>query len=154
MNRRDVVAGAGTVLVGSLAGCTANNGPEYTEEDKSDMLLSASDFEPDAEELNTSGTNFDSLFRAPNGATVGSNVYIEDSIEDAKDFFEQNRENFFSQSYDLAEEAFYYTGPNEVQTLFRDSNAVGVSTGGFVGEPNQTASIRYAEVMYEKWQEL
>lgn len=179
MNRRRYIATIGTsASVLSLAGCSSNGGgddgggdgnsttdqqeqgPLYEESDKEDMLLSVDDF-PDGW-TGTSSTGQDGGDRDfTNDAkleyvTVSVNIYGD--VAAAEDEFEQARAGFFeTNDYPIGDEAFWATRNPGAFTMFRHSNADGrvvAGTAGVESGPNQANSQEYAEVMYEKWENL
>lgn len=174
MNRRKYITTAGTVGLGTLAGCGGDDsgggdgGSATTDDSGDDNLYQtgtegelvpngvASDWpDQDFERNDEINENFLRGFTNSDGSIVVlMDAEINETVSDAKDSFESSAATASEQEdYPLADQAIIFDSDTAARVIFRDSNALGQTlavreSGGEAVSDRQRASS-YAEIMYE-----
>lgn len=175
MNRRKYLTMAGTVGLGTLAGCGGDDsggdggGSDTTDDSSDDNLYQtgneeelvpngvASDWpDQDFERNDEINENFLRGFTNPEGSIVVlMDAEISETVSDAEDSFKSSAATASEEEdYPLADEAIIFDGDTAARVIFRDSNALGqtlaIRESGAETVPDRQRASSYAEIMYEE----
>lgn len=162
MKRRQYLTMSALAATG-LSGCTSsfNDGPQYDEDSKDEMLLSVEAFPDGWHRDDDINDNFDAVFaNEDDSIVVMLSIQLSEDIETAKENFESSKSSYRDpQEIDIGDEAFWDTRNEEMaSTIFRHSNALGQTVAarqsGMEINPDQQRSQNYAGEMYDHWQDL